>query len=174
MMNAFVIAENQRGLLVKDGRLVRVLEPGLHRFWLWNSRRDRVEIVPATGACASQLVDGIEKRHPELAEANFEIVAPEQGTVAVVRLDGRAKLIVRGGDIARLWKVLDTVTVETIDVEATPKLTKRQLTELMGATVYGQAVPAPVQAVTVAEAQAAIALTAIDVVSLCCPMNWSA
>jgi regulator of protease activity HflC (stomatin/prohibitin superfamily) len=157
-MKTFVIAENQRGLLVRDGRLVQVLEPGLHRFWLWNSRRDLVDVTNATGACVSPLVDGIEKRHPELAEANFEIVAPEQGTVAIVRLDGRAKLIVRGGDIARLWKVLDTVSVETIDVEAEPKLTKRQLTELMGATVYGQAVPAPVQAVTVAEAQAAIAL----------------
>ena len=49
-MKTFVIAENQRGLLVRDGRLVRVLEPGLHRFWLWNSRRDRVEIDFATGA----------------------------------------------------------------------------------------------------------------------------
>ena len=59
-MKTFVIAENQRGLLVRDGRLVRVLEPGLHRFWLWNSRRDRVEIDFATGACVSPLVDGIE------------------------------------------------------------------------------------------------------------------
>jgi regulator of protease activity HflC (stomatin/prohibitin superfamily) len=157
-MKTFVIAENQRGLLVKDGRLVRVLEPGLHRFWLWNSRRDRVEIDTASGACLSQLVDGIEKRHPELAEAYFEVVRPEQGQVAVVRLDGRAKLIVRGGDVTRVWKVLETVSVETIDVEATPKLTKRQLTEFMGATVYGQSVPAPVQAVTVAEAQSAVVL----------------
>ena len=157
-MKTLVIAENQRGLLVRDGRLVRVLEPGLHRFWLWNSRRDRVEIDTATGACTSQLVDGIEKRHPELAEANFAIVAPEQGHVAIVRLDGRARLIVRAGDVARVWMVLDDVTVETIDVEATPKLTKRQLTELMGATVYGQSLPAPVQAVTVAEAQSAVVL----------------
>ena len=157
-MKTFVIAENQRGLLVRDGRLVRVLEPGLHRFWLWNSRRDRVEIDFATGACVSPLVDGIEKRHPELAEACFEIVRPEQGQVAVVRLDGQARLIVRGGDVARVWKVLEAVTVETIDVEAEPKLTKRQLTELMGATVYGRALPAPVQAVNGAEAQSAIVL----------------
>ena len=157
-MKTFVIAENQRGLLVRDGRLVRVLEPGLHRFWLWNSRRDQVVIDVASGACVSPLVDGIEKRHPELAEAYFEIVRPEQGQVAVVRLDGQARLIVRGGDVARVWKVLEAVTVETIDVEAEPKLTKRQLTELMGATVYGRALPAPVQAVTVAEAQSAIVL----------------
>lgn len=157
-MTTFVIAENQRGLLVKDGRLVQVLEPGLHRYWLWNSRRDKVEIDFATGACLSPLVDGIEKRHPELAEANFEIVRPEQGQVAIVRLDGRAKLIVRGGDVARVWKVLETVTVETIDVETAPKLTKRQLTELMGASVFGQSIPAPVQAVTVAEAQSAVVL----------------
>ena len=158
MMKTFIVAENQRGLLVRDGRLVRVLEPGLHRFWLWNSRRDQVEVTFASGACVSPLVEGIEKRHPELAEANFEIVRPEEGQVAIVRLDGRAKLVVRGGDVARVWKVLETVTVETIDVEATPKLTKRQLTELMGATVYGRPLPEPIQAVTVAEAQSAIVL----------------
>ena len=61
-MKTFVIAENQRGLRVRDGRLVRVLEPGLHRYWLWNGRRDKVEIDFATGACTSPLVDGIEKR----------------------------------------------------------------------------------------------------------------
>jgi len=158
MMKFIVIAENQRGLLVRDGRLVRVLEPGLHRYWLWNAARDRVEIVPASGACISELVDGIEKRHPELAEANFEIVRPEQGQVAIVRLDGRVRLVVRGGDTARIWKVLDTVTVETIDVEAQPKLTKRQLTELGQATVYGRPLPNPVEAVTVGEAQSAIVL----------------
>lgn len=158
MMKTFIVAENQRGLLVQDGRLVRVLEPGLHRYWLWNSKRDRVDIVPATGACMSELVDGIEKRHPQLAEAYFEIVRPEQGQVAVVRLDGQARLVVRGGDAARVWKVLDTVTVETIDVETQPKLTKRQLTELMSATVYGRPLPQPVEAVTVGEAQSAIVL----------------
>jgi len=158
MIKTFVIAENQRGLLVKDGRLVRVLEPGLHRYWLWNSKRDRVDIVPATGACMSELADGIEKRHPALAEANFEIVRPGHGQVAIVRLDGQARLVVRGGDVARVWKVLDTVTVETIDVDAQPKLTKWQLTELMGATVYGRPLPQPVEAVTVGEAQTAIVL----------------
>lgn len=157
-MKNFIIAENQRGLLVKDGRLVRVLGPGRHFYWLWNSRRMQVEIDFAHGACNSPLVDGIEKRHPELAEANFEIVAPQVGEVAIVRIDGRANLIVRGGDVARIWKVLDTVTVDVVDVEAEPKLPKRLLTELGQATVFGKPLPAPVEAITVGEAQSAIVL----------------
>ena len=158
MMKSFVIAENQRGLLVKDGRLVRVLEPGLHRFWLWNSRRDRVEIDYASGACNSELVDGIEKRHPEMAEANFEIVAPAQGQVAIVRLDGRARLIVRGGDIARVWKVLDEVTIDFVNVDAEPKLSPRLLKELGAATVAGKPLPTPVEAVSVAPSHKAVVL----------------
>jgi len=104
------------------------------------------------------LVDGIEKRHPELAEANFEVVAPLAGEVAIVRIDGRARLIVRGGDVARIWKVLDTITVETVDVEAEPKLPKRLLAELGDATVVGRATPAPVEAIDVGEAQRGIVL----------------
>jgi len=157
-MKTFVIAENQRGLLVRDGRLVRVLEPGRHRFWLWDSQRDQVSIEIATGASMSPLVDGIEKRHPELAEAYFEIVRPAQGQVAMVRLDGKAHLVVRGGDVARVWKVLQEVTVQTLDVDAEPKLDKRLMTELASATAYGRTQPEPVQAVTVDEARSAIVL----------------
>ncbi|QUL38871.1 slipin family protein [Erythrobacter sp. JK5] len=157
-MKWFIIAENQRGLLVKDGRLVRVLEPGRHFYWLWNSSRMQLDIVAATGACHSPLVDGIEKRHPELAEANFEIVAPAVGEVAIVRIDGRVSLIVRGGDVARVWKVLDEVTVQAIDVEAEPTLAKRLLAEVKQATVFGRPIPAPVEIVSVGQAQSAIVL----------------
>ncbi|MDJ0643709.1 MAG: SPFH domain-containing protein [Erythrobacter sp.] len=157
-MKWFIIAENQRGLLVKDGRLVQVLGPGRHFYWLWNSRRMQVEIDFAQGACNSPLVDGIEKRHAELAEANFEIVAPNQGEVAIVRTDGRASLIVRGGDVARVWKVLDEVTVDVINVEAESKLSKRLLNEVGNASIAGRFAPAPLEVVTVGEAQSAIVL----------------
>jgi regulator of protease activity HflC (stomatin/prohibitin superfamily) len=42
----FIVAENQRGLLVKDGRLLRMLDPGRHVLWDWDNRL-RTEIVPA-------------------------------------------------------------------------------------------------------------------------------
>ena len=158
MIKTFIIAENQRGLLVRDGRLVRVLGPGMHTYWLWNRSRDRVEIVFATGACMSDLVTGIEKRHPELAEESFAIVAPEQGEVAIVRLDGKARLIVRGGQTARVWKVLDEVTVETINTVAAPKLDKRLLAEVLDAAIYGKPLPNPVEMLQVSEAQAALVL----------------
>ena len=103
-------------------------------------------------------MDGIEKRHPQLAEEYFEIVAPAVGQVAIVRADGRADLIVRGGDVARVWKVLDAVTVETIDVEAEPKLAPRLLNELADAGVHGRPLPVPVETIEVAAAQAAIVL----------------
>ncbi|MEM9312507.1 MAG: SPFH domain-containing protein [Pseudomonadota bacterium] len=157
-MKTFIVAENQRGLLVKDGRLVRVLEPGRHFYWLWNSRRMSCDIVAATGACNSALVEGIEKRHRDLAEANFEIVAPAINEVAIVRLDGRARFVVSGGDVARVWKVLDEVAVEVIDVEASPKLTKRLANELQGVVSLARFARSPVHTVSVGEAESAIVL----------------
>lgn len=153
-----IIAENQRGLLVRDGRLDRVLSPGRHVFWLWDSRRDQIEFDPATGVCASAWVEGIELRHPELAEANFEIVRPAEGRVAVVSIDGRPSLIVRGGDVARVWKVLSPVTVETFDVEASPRIDRRRLPAFEQASVFGKAVPAPIAVASIEEAHRGIVL----------------
>lgn len=156
-MSQIVIAENQRGLLVRDGRLVRVLGPGRHNFWL-SGWRYEIDIVSAHGACMSAFVDGIEKLHPALAEENFEIVRPGEGEIAIVRLDGKPSLIVRGGDVARVWKVIDAVAVETIDVEAQPRLDKRQLTAFSGAQVFGPMGLHPIAEVAVPEAHGAIVL----------------
>ena len=154
MIKSIVIAEKQRGLLVRDGRLERVLGPGRHYFWAFS--RAKVFIEDALGLCSSDLVDGIEMRHPALAEAHFEIVTPAIGEVAIVRLDGRARYIVKGGAKAYFWKVLETVSVETIDTEDAPKLTKRQLAELEGTTAVPRAMATPIATVPVEQGRQAL------------------
>jgi regulator of protease activity HflC (stomatin/prohibitin superfamily) len=150
-----VIAENQRGLLIEDGRIVRVVGPGRHRISNWLGRK-RVEIVDATGVFASPWAEIMEKRHPELAEANFVTVRAAEGEVAVVWVDGRALWIVRPGQVIRVWTVLDDVRVERFDVDARPQLDKRELVAFEKAATVGPAAPAAIATVSVGEAEAGL------------------
>ncbi|QIG80526.1 slipin family protein [Stakelama tenebrarum] len=155
MIKSVVIAENQRGLLIRDGRVITVLGPGRHRFVDWLNRA-RLEVYPATGLFQSPWADIVAKQHPELAEGNFVSVRPGEGEVGIVRVDGRTAYLVRPGMSAHVWNVLEDVTVETIDVDAQPKLDKRQLAAFETATIVGGAVPAPIAAVLVDQAEAGL------------------
>lgn len=155
MMKTVVIAENQRGLLIKDGRVIDILSPGRYRLWDWLNRK-RVETFVASGMFASPWAEIIEKRHPELAEGNCVSVRPQEGEVSVVWIDGRAALIVRPGQAVHVWCVLDAVRVETFDVTGTSRLDKRQLVAFEKAAVVGPASPAPIATVAVSEAEAGL------------------
>ena len=149
-----IVAENQRGLLVKDGRLLRMLDPGRHVLWDWDNRL-RAEIVPAQGNFASPWTAIIEKLHPEMAAEYFEIVRPVEGQVAVVWLDGRASLIVRPGQVVHIWKALNDVRVETFDVLERPRLDKAQLVAFEKAD-SAAGTGAAIAVVAVAEAEAGL------------------
>lgn len=135
----FVVAENQRGLLIEDGRITRIVGPGRHRVWNPLGRK-HVEIVPATGVFASPWAEVIAKRHPDLAAENFVVVQPVEGTVAVVSIDGKATRIVRPGELALVWTVMSDVRVATFDTEEWPRLDRRELLAVEGATSSQQAI----------------------------------
>ena len=142
MIKTIVIAENQRGLLIKDGRIITVLEPGRHVLWDWLGRM-RVETFTATGVFNSPWAEIVEKRHAEIAARYFEMVRPAEGQVATVWIDGRVALIVRPGQMVAVWKVLNDVRVETFDTEARPRLERRELIAFEKAeTAVGGAKPA--------------------------------
>lgn len=121
-----IIADNQRGLLIKDGRFLRVLGPGRHVLWDWFNRL-RYEIVSAQGVFVSPWAVTIEKLHGDVAAENFVIVRPAESQVAVVSIDGKASLVVKPGQGVFVWKVMADVSVETFDVDAQPRLTRAQL-----------------------------------------------
>jgi regulator of protease activity HflC (stomatin/prohibitin superfamily) len=151
----YIVAENQRGLLVKDGRLIRVLDPGRHVLWDWGNRL-RVEIVSARGLFAGEWAEVIEKLHPELAQQLIQIVRPAEGQVAIVSIDGKASLIVRPGQAVRVWKVLNDVQVTFYDIDARPRLDKAELVAFEKADVATAGALTPIAIVSVGSAQAGL------------------
>lgn len=152
MLKSFVIAENQRGLLIKDGRLTDVLDPGRHVF-LDVLGRLSLELVYAQGVFASPWGEIIEKRHPELAAAYFETVRVGEGEVAVVMIDGRATYIVRPGQTSYVWKVLQDVKVLRVNALDHPRLTKADLVAFEKAVATSERTNPPIALVTVGETE---------------------
>lgn len=137
MLKTYVIAENQRGLLIKDGRLIDVLEPGRHVF-LDVLGRLNVELCKAQGVFTSPWAEIMEKRHPQLAERYLETVRVGEGEVAVISFDGRASAIVRPGLTVYVWKVLQDVAVTRINALDNPRLTKAELVAYEKAVAMGE------------------------------------
>lgn len=123
MLKSYVIAENQRGLLIKDGRIVDLLEPG-RRQYLDPLGRLKAEIVDVRGEFNSPWAEIIEKRHPAIAKQAIETVRVPEGEVAIVMIDGAARAIVKPGEVRHFWKVLARVETIRIDARANPRLTR--------------------------------------------------
>ena len=105
----FTIRDNQRGIVRKDGRVVRMLGPGRHRVFDLFAEVD-IEWV--------DLDEGYMPMTPEIAavvprkEAS-PLVVP-QGTVACVAIDGRPRAVLPPGKYL-LWQVRADVTAELVD-----------------------------------------------------------
>jgi len=155
MRKSFVVAENQRGLLIRDGRLIKVLEPGRHAFWDVLGRLS-IELCDAQGIFALPWAEIIEKRHQKYAERYLETVRVGEGEVAIISLDGRASMIVRPGQTIYVWKVLKDVVVTRINALENPSLTKAELVAYEKAVSTSQRASAPIAPVAVGEAEAGL------------------
>lgn len=151
----YVVAENQRGLLTQDGRVIQILEPGRHAFWDFRGRLN-VETFIAKGLFVSPWAEILEKRHPEMAEKIMTPVRPAEGQAAVVWLDGRAAYVVRPGQTIYVWKVLSEVEVTAYDVNARPRLDKAELIAFEKADAALTGSKAPIAIVSVDSAQAGL------------------
>ncbi|MCK5745110.1 MAG: slipin family protein [Oricola sp.] len=152
MLKIFVIAENQRGLLIRDGRLITVLEPGRHVYVDWLGRL-KLECVYAQGVFASQWAEIMEKRHPELAGRYLETVRVGEGEVAIVLIDGRASYIVRPRQTTYVWKAFQDVTVVRVNADENPRLTKAELVAYEKAVAATAKTAASIAIVTVGETE---------------------
>lgn len=104
-----IIEEHQRGLLYRDGRLVKWLEPGRHSYWGWGAQW-RIELI--------DIEQGYTRSTPELRailpeEAGFE-VSLEEHELAVVSIDNKPTSVLEAGRYI-LWQIRHDVRVTVYD-----------------------------------------------------------
>lgn len=109
-MKNFIIRDTERGLLIRDGRMVDWLEPGKHPVWDWLSDVS-VEML--------NLEVPFSVYRPEVAEVApseaWTELSVRQHEVAVIRVDGIAKFGVRAGRYM-LWQLRYKVEASVYDL----------------------------------------------------------
>ncbi|WP_072396383.1 slipin family protein [Hyphomicrobium sp. CS1GBMeth3] len=141
-----IVKDEERAFLYRDGRFVRLLEPG--RFVEFDPfRQASVEIVKVLRAeIAPERARMFAKTEPDLADENFAIVQTGPTEVAIVSLDGEPKHLVLPNTTRAFWKTLTAVDVEVIDTASTWRVEKRHLDRLDAARAGGALVTTVVEA----------------------------
>lgn len=122
-----LVKDGERALLLRDGRCVRVLEPGLHRLFdpLGALKAETFNVVRAEFPAERYAV--LKAERPQLAAQLFEAVETRADELAIVCLDGRPTHLMAPWQVRVYWKVATEVTVERIDVTSNPKVSARHL-----------------------------------------------
>lgn len=98
-MFRITLTDFQRGVLVRDGKLTRFLEPGRHKFFTFSAE---------LSAIVFDLDDGFTALTPELARvlpaAAFDELVVERGEIAMLSVDGLPKAVLVPGRYA-LWRL---------------------------------------------------------------------
>ena len=125
-----VVRDDERAFLTRDGKFVRLLEPGRHREFDPNAKlkAEVVKVVQAELPAERALL--FEKTQPALAAEHFTIVQPAANEVAIVSMDGAPKFLVMPHTTRAFWKTLTLVEVETIDTAADMRISREHLAKL--------------------------------------------
>jgi regulator of protease activity HflC (stomatin/prohibitin superfamily) len=124
------VNDGERGLLVRNGNLIRVLEPGRHTLFDPLAQL-AVEICKVVRAeLPIDRYNVIKAERPDLAANLFEAVETRADELAVVSLDGRPVQLLGPWQARVYWKVATSVTVERIDTATDPRVAPRHLTLL--------------------------------------------
>ena len=108
-----IIAENQRGFLVKNGQFVRMLEPGVHSCWpLFGEKIIEVNITD-NKINIPELSFSALRRDPRFVESTAEVVVPDEA-IALRYCDGRLFDVLTSGEYC-FWNVERRNVFEIID-----------------------------------------------------------
>ncbi len=134
-----VIAQHERGLVLKDKQVTRVLEPGVH--WLFDLQT-RVTVLDTRQTEISHgdvlaLVDSQSQRDVALCKQHFQVVDLGEYEIGLVYERKALRRILPSGTRSVFWRGLSGLTIDTVDTKedyrVTPDLT-RVITKRAGLT----------------------------------------
>jgi regulator of protease activity HflC (stomatin/prohibitin superfamily) len=120
-----LVGDQERALLIRDGRFERMLGPGAHNVWSFGAaiqlERHNVGEVVLAGPWVNHLV----KVRPEVTAEHFAVVETNDSQVAVVSLDGKVARAFGPGARALFWRGPVEVSAEVFDANAEPEVPAR-------------------------------------------------
>ncbi|MEO0450120.1 MAG: slipin family protein [Pseudomonadota bacterium] len=130
LFRSITINSTERGVLLRDGQVERILLPGRHRTPVAGPRTELRRYDVSRPLDKEDWVRALEARKPDLLEQHFLVVRPSEQEVGIVRLDGKVKYVVDpSGDVA-FWQGFREVSAELVDVSGAPKLDRKAVNAL--------------------------------------------
>lgn len=116
-MKRVVIGSTERGILYRDKRFVRILEPGTYRFLgVWSKISVDIIDIGKTPELKGPIAALIAREFSTVLERSFVKVTTGPREVAVVYQTGRAGVIVEPSSERLFWRGLSEVTVKRFDI----------------------------------------------------------
>jgi regulator of protease activity HflC (stomatin/prohibitin superfamily) len=126
-----LVGDQERVLLVRNGRFERILGPGAHVVFAPASRveleRHNLNEIALTGVWANFLANS----RPDVLAEHFVPVETNDAQVAVVSLDGKVARAIAPGVRALFWRDAAHVSVELFDTLAQPEAPARLVAPLL-------------------------------------------
>jgi len=126
-----LVGDQERVLVIRNGRFERMLGPGAHNVWAFGAavelERHNVKEVLFEGPWVNHLV----KVRPDVTAEHFTVVETKDSQVAVVSLDGKVARGFFPGSRALFWRGPVEVSVEVFDAHAEPEVPARLITTLV-------------------------------------------
>jgi regulator of protease activity HflC (stomatin/prohibitin superfamily) len=121
------VKDGERALVMRDGRLARVLEPGRHRLFdpMNHVTVEKCNVVRTEFAAERYAV--VKASRPDLADELFTAVETGANEIAIVSLDGRPAHLMTPWQVRVYWRVATRIDVERIDVTDEPRVSARHL-----------------------------------------------
>ena len=136
-----VIAQHQRGLVLKDKQVMRLLEPGVHKWFAFGESVDVIEARAAkvTNAQVLNMIDSHGDVVNEIISKHLSVFDLAEHEVALVFQRNALREVIKSGERAVFWKHAEQLEIKRIDTQSNAKVDK-DLTNLMARRVGVQGV----------------------------------
>jgi regulator of protease activity HflC (stomatin/prohibitin superfamily) len=111
------VKDDERAFLSRNGRFVRVLDPGLHRIFD-ASHAYAVEFFKVVGTTFPiDRIRLLQSIAPDVVERYFAVVAAKPDEIIFVMLDGETKFYITPRNPSAYWKCVTRVETDTVSVK---------------------------------------------------------
>ncbi len=125
-----VVKDDERALLTRDGKFVRVLAAGRHRLFDLLQRLSAETFKIVRGEFAWDRYATLAATDVRVAGENFVPVQTGAGEIAVVSFDGQPVHLMTPWQSRAFWRGVSKVEVERIDAKAALRVEKKHLDKL--------------------------------------------
>ena len=130
--NKVVIADYERGLKFTNRRLIKVLEPGVYRWFELLKRETRIDVVDvSTGRLSIPRGDYLIRNSNERVSRYFDVVDIGPSEVGLIYRNGKLDGILKPTQSLVLWRDVTDLRVERVDMALALEVSKELANEVL-------------------------------------------